>query len=138
MDISSLFKSITETTGWEPVVSAQGVNTVELDGVVLEYFSPDGANFVLRAKIQSLPDDEQECKDKCAYYAHLNAAMIKFEPNAIVIDENSFFLQAVVLNSEIDAVDVEELFENFLNDYDWIKSTQSDSSTSQSNMQFMF
>lgn len=119
MNTTKIFEVLEQETGWIPDVDVQGRRRVLLEGCNLEYFSPDGALLVLSAALgtETLVDLAH-----CENYARLNAALIKDSPTAVVIDKNAFYLQAVYDSQDLEIRDVSEIFEQFLNDYEYVSS----------------
>ncbi|MBQ9275272.1 MAG: hypothetical protein IJ228_10690 [Succinivibrio sp.] len=119
MNTTKIFEVLEQETGWIPDVDVQGRRSVHLEGCTLEYFSPDGALLVLSAALgtETLVDLAH-----CENYARLNAALIKDSPTAVVIDKNAFYLQSVYDSQDLEIRDVSEIFEQFLNDYEYVSS----------------
>lgn len=126
------FDFILKLTGWSPERGEHGEYLVELDSGVLSFFSPDSVCIIIRQKLSDLPNDEPDLSSKCRDIAKLNAGLAKLSRCRIVLDGKDIVLEQVLLPIEINESHIDEVFEDFLNDFDYIKSRLASSSSSYS------
>ena len=114
--------AILKLTGWHPDVSANGKMRVELDAGVLEFFAPNELYLILRQEVLHLPEDEFEALQKCREAAKINAGLAKLSRNRIVLEQNSLILEQVLTLIDLNESHIDEIFEDFLNNIDYIKN----------------
>ncbi len=125
MEISSAKKaidSILKITGWDPDIDKRGEYHVELDSGILSFSSPDSSCIIIRQKLRALPENEAEKLNMCKEVAKINAGLAKLSRARIIIDGSDFVLEQVILSFEINESQIDEIFEDFLNDFDYIKN----------------
>lgn len=115
------FDFILNLTGWSPEIGENGEYLVELDSGVLSFFSPDAVSIIIRQKLNSLPDAEPDISNMCRDIAKLNAGLAKLSRCRIVLDGQDVVLEQVLSPIEINESHIDEVFEDFLNDFDYIK-----------------
>ena len=115
------FDFILKITGWSPEIGEHGEYLVELDSGVLSFFSPDAVCIIIRQKLNSLPEAEPDISNMCRDIAKLNAGLAKLARCRIVLDGEDVLLEQVLLPIEINESHIDEVFEDFLNDFDYIK-----------------
>ena len=115
------FDFILKITGWSPEIGKHGEYLVELDSGVLSFFSPDAVCIIIREKLKSLPDAEPDISNMCRDIAKLNAGLAKLSRCRIVLDGEDVILEQVLSPIEINESHIDEVFEDFLNDFDYIK-----------------
>ena len=115
------FDFILKITGWSPEIGAHGEYLVELDSGVLSFFSPDAVCIIIRQKLNSLPEAEPDISNMCRDIAKLNAGLAKLARCRIVLDGEDVVLEQVLSPIEINESHIDEVFEDFLNDFDYIK-----------------
>lgn len=115
------FDFILKITGWSPEIGKHGEYLVELDSGVLSFFSPDAVCIIIRQKLNSLPEAEPDISNMCRDIAKLNAGLVKLSRCRIVLDGEDVILEQVLLPIEINESHIDEVFEDFLNDFDYIK-----------------
>ena len=115
------FDFILKITGWSPEIGEHGEYLVELDIGVLSFFSPDAVCIIIRQKLNSLPEAEPDISNMCRDIAKLNAGLVKLSRCRIVLDGEDVILEQVLLPIEINESHIDEVFEDFLNDFDYIK-----------------
>ncbi|WP_031491595.1 hypothetical protein [Succinivibrio dextrinosolvens] len=115
------FDFILKITGWSPEIGEHGEYLVELDSGVLSFFSPDAVCIIIRQKLNSLPEAEPDISNMCRDIAKLNAGLAKLARCRIVLDGEDVILEQVLSPIEINESHIDEVFEDFLNDFDYIK-----------------
>ncbi|MBE6422398.1 hypothetical protein [Succinivibrio dextrinosolvens] len=115
------FDFILKITGWSPEIGEHGEYLVELDSGVLSFFSPDAVCIIIRQKLNSLPEAEPDISNMCRDIAKLNAGLAKLARCRIVLDGEDVVLEQVLSPIEINESHIDEVFEDFLNDFDYIK-----------------
>lgn len=115
------FDFILKITGWSPEIGEHGEYLVELDSGVLSFFSPDAVCIIIRQKLNSLPEAEPDISNMCRDIAKLNAGLAKLARCRIVLDGEDVVLEHVLSPIEINESHIDEVFEDFLNDFDYIK-----------------
>jgi hypothetical protein len=115
------FDFILKLTGWSPEIGEHGEYLVELDSGVLSFFSPDAVCIIIQQKLISLPKDEPDLSNMCREIAKLNAGLAKLSRCRVVLDGEDVILEQVLLPIEINESHIDEVFEDFLNDFDYIK-----------------
>jgi hypothetical protein len=115
------FDFILKLTGWSPEIGEHGEYLVELDSGVLSFFSPDAVCIIIQQKLISLPKDEPDLGKMCRGIAKLNAGLAKLSRCRVVLDGEDVILEQVLLPIEINESHIDEVFEDFLNDFDYIK-----------------
>ena len=115
------FDFILKITGWSPEIGEHGEYLVELDSGVLSFFSPDAVCIIIRQKLNSLPEAEPDISNMCRDIAKLNAGLAKLSRCRIVLDGQDVVLEQVLSPIEINESHIDEVFEDFLNDFDYIK-----------------
>ena len=115
------FDFILKITGWSPEIGEHGEYLVELDSGVLSFLSPDAVCIIIRQKLNSLPEAEPDISNMCRDIAKLNAGLAKLARCRIVLDGEDVLLEQVLLPIEINESHIDEVFEDFLNDFDYIK-----------------
>ncbi len=115
------FDFILKITGWSPEIGEHGEYRVELDSGVLSFYSPDAVCIILKQKLISLPKDEPDLSIMCRDIAKLNAGLVKLSRCRIVLEGEDVLLEQVLLPIEINESHIDEVFEDFLNDFDYIK-----------------
>ena len=115
------FDFILKITGWSPEIGEHGEYLVELDSGVLSFFSPDAVCIIIRQKLNSLPEAEPDISNMCRDIAKLNAGLAKLARCRIVLDGENVVLEQVLSPIEINESHIDEVFEDFLNDFDYIK-----------------
>ena len=115
------FDFILKITGWSPEIGEHGEYLVELDSGVLSFFSPDAVCIIIRQKLNSLPEAEPDISNMCRDIAKLNAGLAKLARCRIVLDGEDVVLEQVLSPIEINESHNDEVFEDFLNDFDYIK-----------------
>ncbi|MBQ9221000.1 hypothetical protein [Succinivibrio sp.] len=115
------FDFILKITGWSPEIGEHGEYLVELDSGILSFFSPDAVSIIIRQKLNSLPEAEPDISNMCRDIAKLNAGLVKLSRCRIVLDGEDVILEQVLLPIEINESHIDEVFEDFLNDFDYIK-----------------
>ncbi|SFS58663.1 hypothetical protein SAMN02910357_01263 [Succinivibrio dextrinosolvens] len=132
------FDFILKLTGWSPEIGEHGEYLVELDSGVLSFYSPDAVCIIIQQKLKSLPEDEPDRSSMCREIAKLNAGLVKLSRCRIVLNGQDVILEQVLLPIEINESHIDEVFEDFLNDFDYIKGRLENSVTASpfSAMQF--
>ncbi len=132
------FDYILKITGWRPSIGPKGEYLVELDNGVLSFYSPDSVCIIISMKLDNLPDSEADSLLMCREIAKLNAGLAKLSRSRIVLDNKDVILEQVLQSIEINESHIDEIFEDFLNDFDYIKPKIGNkiSSTPFSAMQF--
>lgn len=115
------FDFILKITGWSPEIGEHGEYLVELDSGVLSFFSPDAVCIIIRQKLNSLPEAEPDISNMFRDIAKLNAGLAKLARCRIVLDGEDVVLEQVLSPIEINESHIDEVFEDFLNDFDYIK-----------------
>lgn len=88
----------------------------------LELSSPDMQCLMLRADIAKFSANEEEHLNLSKRFAYLNASFAKNAVSRVVIENETWILEQVISPSELSSLNIEECVENFLNNYDYIKS----------------
>lgn len=132
------FDFILKLTGWSPEIGEHGEYLVELDSGVLSFYSPDAVCIIIQQKLKELPEDEPDRSSMCREIAKLNAGLVKLSRCRIVLNGQDVILEQVLLPIEINESHIDEVFEDFLNDFDYIKGRLENSVTASpfSAMQF--
>lgn len=115
------FDFILKITGWSPEIGEHGEYLVELDSGVLSFYSPDSVCIIIQQKLVSLPESEPDLSNMCRDIAKLNAGLAKLSRCRIVLDGQDVVLEQVLSPIEINESHIDEVFEDFLNDFDYIK-----------------
>lgn len=116
------FDFILQITGWSPQIGEHGEYLVELDSGVLSFFSPDSSCIIIRQKLTVLPESEMDISNMCREIAKINAGLAKLSRCRVVLDNHDVILEQVLTPIEINESHIDEVFEDFLNDFDYIKS----------------
>lgn len=115
------FDFILKITGWSPEIGEHGEYLVELDSGVLSFYSPDDVCIIIRQKLNTLAEEEPARSLMCRDVAKLNAGLAKLSRCRIVLNDSDVLLEQVLLPIEINESHIDEVFEDFLNDFDYIK-----------------
>ncbi|MCR5535932.1 MAG: hypothetical protein K6F05_00805 [Succinivibrio sp.] len=113
-------KAILDLTGWTPKKDAEGY-LVELENGNLNFYSPDGACLIIREEINLLPENDNECLAVCRELAKLNAGIARTNDCRIVLKGKSILLEEILVPSSFAEIQIDEVFEDFLNCFDFIK-----------------
>ena len=127
--------AILKITGWEPQNSSEGYQ-VELENGVLTFSSPDGACLIIREELNKLPESEAESLSVCRDLAKLNAGIAKTNGCRIVLVQDHIFLEEVIVPSAFADCQIDEVFEDFLNCFDFIKTKVDNCVNNQSTQSF--
>jgi len=115
------FDFILKETGWSPDIGPHGEYQVELDSGILSFYTPDSVCIILSQKLDTLPEVEHDALSMCKDIAKINAGLAKLSRSRIVLDGEDIILEQVLLPIEINESHIDEIFEDFLNDFDYIK-----------------
>ncbi len=122
MTYKDAINKLLQITNWTPSLNADGFYEVLLENCLLKYKSEDGKSLKALAKIGEMPVLEEEKIQKARELLKLNASLIRSCNERIVLYENSFYLELLILGDEFDELNIEECFESFLNTYDFLSS----------------
>ncbi len=122
MSVDAVIARINEITGWDPEIGDRGMMKVVLDDCTLYYFSPDSKALILSAPLEKLPVEEALRKSRCLEIAKLNAGLAKLSLAHLTVHDDEVRLERVVSPQELDTDEPEYIFDDFLKDYDTLRT----------------
>ncbi len=126
---------ILKITGWKPERNAIEY-LVALDNGVLRFHSPDGSCLIIRENLNELPSGEMEQASVCRDLSKLNAGLARTSDCRVVLEGQQILLEEVLTSSQFGEVQIAEVFEDFLNCFDFIKTKVDNSINIQSTQSF--
>lgn len=122
MTYKDAINKLLQITNWTPSLNDDGFYEVLLENCLLKYKSEDGKSLKVLARLGDMPVLEEEKIQKARELLKLNVALIRSCNERIVLYENSFYLELLILEDELDDLNIEDCFESFLNTYDFLFS----------------
>ena len=116
--------TVASAAGWrEPKPDGEGRYHFTLQGgLALDMFSPDGNAIILRAAVQSLPDEEALRENLLRAKAKLAVAASRERKTVLALEGDDLILHLVVPSRETPLESMPGIVKAFLNDLDWWKA----------------